>query len=43
MTDVRERFVAEDGTPRLERVLPVAMVAVGVIGLIAVTARRRKG
>ncbi|WP_236243301.1 DUF3618 domain-containing protein [Streptomyces sp. CC228A] len=43
VTDVRERFVAEDGTPRLERVLPVAMVAVGVIGLIAVTARRRKG
>ncbi|GAA4918035.1 DUF3618 domain-containing protein [Streptomyces coeruleoprunus] len=42
VTDVRTRFVSEDGGPRLERLVPVALVAVGVIGLIAVSARRHK-
>lgn len=41
VTDVKARFVSEDGAPRLERVLPVALVAVGVIGLIAVSSRKR--
>ncbi|GAA0330797.1 DUF3618 domain-containing protein [Streptomyces blastmyceticus] len=40
--DVRSRFVAEDGTPRLERIVPVAMVAVGVVGLLTVSSRRRR-
>jgi hypothetical protein len=43
VTDVRARFVDEDGAPRLERVVPVALVVVGVVGLLAVSTRRRKG
>ncbi|MGW0614237.1 DUF3618 domain-containing protein [Streptomyces sp. NPDC002788] len=43
VTDVRTRFVDEDGAPRLERVVPVALVVVGVVGLLAISARRRKG
>ncbi|MFJ3496465.1 DUF3618 domain-containing protein [Streptomyces sp. NPDC086091] len=41
VTDVRGRFVNEDGSPRLERVVPVALVVVGVVGLLALGARRR--
>ncbi|MFI6286579.1 DUF3618 domain-containing protein [Streptomyces sp. NPDC051018] len=41
--DVRAKFVKEDGAPRLERLLPVAAVVVGLAGLLAVSARRRKG
>ncbi|MET9801376.1 DUF3618 domain-containing protein [Streptomyces sp. NPDC006368] len=43
VTEVKGRFVAEDGTPRLERVVPVALLAIGVVGLLAVSARRRRG
>ncbi|GAA4769544.1 MULTISPECIES: DUF3618 domain-containing protein [Streptomyces] len=43
LSGVKERFVGEDGAPRLERVVPVAMVAVGLVGLLAVSARRRRG
>jgi hypothetical protein len=42
VTDVRARFVSEDGTPRLERLVPVALLAVGVVGLLAMSARRRR-
>ncbi|MEW2580171.1 DUF3618 domain-containing protein [Streptomyces syringium] len=42
VSDVRERFVTEDGAPRLERIVPVAMVVVGVVGLLTVSSRRRK-
>ncbi|MFF8843179.1 DUF3618 domain-containing protein [Streptomyces sp. NPDC015127] len=42
VSDVKAQFVAEDGTPRLERVVPVAVVAVGLVGLLAVSARRRR-
>ncbi|MEU9980104.1 DUF3618 domain-containing protein [Streptomyces sp. NPDC050856] len=42
VSDVRARFVAEDGSPRLERLVPVALVAVGVIGLLAVSVRKRR-
>ncbi|MFE1576937.1 DUF3618 domain-containing protein [Streptomyces fradiae] len=42
VTDVRSRFVDEQGAPRLERVVPVALLAVGVIGLIAVSSSRRQ-
>ncbi|MFF5444456.1 DUF3618 domain-containing protein [Streptomyces sp. NPDC012888] len=31
------------GSPRLERALPVAMLAVGVVGLLALSARRKRG
>ncbi|MFM9366944.1 DUF3618 domain-containing protein [Streptomyces sp. Da 82-17] len=42
VTDVRAQFVDAEGAPRLERIVPVALAVVGVVGLIAV-ARRRKG
>ncbi|WP_416982929.1 DUF3618 domain-containing protein [Streptomyces sp. T028] len=42
VTDVRAQFVDEDGAPRLERVVPVALLVVGVVGLLALGSRRRK-
>ncbi|KUJ64961.1 hypothetical protein ACZ90_52365 [Streptomyces albus subsp. albus] len=41
VTEIRGQLVGEDGTPRLERIVPVALVVVGVVGLIAVSGRRR--
>jgi hypothetical protein len=42
VADVRAKFVDEDGSPRLDRVIPVALVAVAVVGgLFALSARRR--
>ena len=43
VTDVRARFVDEEGAPRLERIVPVAVVAVGLVGLLALGTRRRRG
>lgn len=43
VTDVRAQFVDEDGAPRLERLVPVALVAVGVVGLLTLSVRRRRG
>ncbi|MEU5597273.1 DUF3618 domain-containing protein [Streptomyces sp. NPDC020298] len=43
VTEARAQFVDEDGAPRLERVVPVALVAVGLVGLLALGTRRRKG
>lgn len=43
VTDVRAQFISEDGAPRLERVVPVALVTVAVVGgLFALSARRRR-
>lgn len=42
VSDVKARFVSEEGAPRLERVVPVALVAVGLVGLLAMSARRRR-
>ncbi|MER5682402.1 DUF3618 domain-containing protein [Streptomyces sp. NPDC002205] len=42
VSDVKAQFVSEDGAPRLERVIPVALLAAGVIGLVVASARRRK-
>ena len=42
LSDVRAQFVSEAGGPRLERIVPVALVAVAVVGLVAVSARRRR-
>jgi hypothetical protein len=41
--DVKGRFVTEDGAPRLERIVPVALVVVGVVGLLTFGTRRRRG
>ncbi|MEU0597998.1 DUF3618 domain-containing protein [Streptomyces sp. NPDC006393] len=43
VSDVRAQFVDGDGAPRLERIVPVALVAVGVVGLLALGSRRRRG
>ncbi|MET7620483.1 DUF3618 domain-containing protein [Streptomyces sp. NPDC005408] len=43
VSDIKAQFVKEDGAPRMERLVPVALVAVGLVGLLAVSARRRRG
>ncbi|MBV2354418.1 DUF3618 domain-containing protein [Streptomyces sp. J2-1] len=43
VSDVRAQFVDDQGSPRLERVVPAALVVVGVVGLLALGARRRRG
>ncbi|MFD4376332.1 DUF3618 domain-containing protein [Streptomyces sp. NPDC058486] len=43
VSDVKARFTDEDGAPRLERVVPVALVAVAVVGLLFSSSRRNKG
>ncbi|MFJ2603503.1 DUF3618 domain-containing protein [Streptomyces sp. NPDC091279] len=43
VSEVKAQFVDEEGAPRLERVVPAALVVVGVVGLIALGSRRRKG
>ncbi|ANH91736.1 MULTISPECIES: DUF3618 domain-containing protein [unclassified Streptomyces] len=42
VSEVRAQFTDEAGAPRLERIVPVALVAVGVVGLLAVSGRRRR-
>ncbi|MFI6873081.1 DUF3618 domain-containing protein [Streptomyces sp. NPDC050400] len=43
VSDVKGQFVSEEGAPRLERIVPVALVVVGAVGLLALNSRRRKG
>lgn len=43
VSDVKARLTHEDGSPRLERVVPVALVAVALVGLVAASARKGKG
>ncbi|MGW1499504.1 DUF3618 domain-containing protein [Streptomyces mirabilis] len=40
--DAKGQFVTEDGAPRLERIVPLALVTVGVVGLMVAGSRRRK-
>ncbi|MFD9514306.1 DUF3618 domain-containing protein [Streptomyces mirabilis] len=40
--DAKGQLVTDDGAPRLERIVPLALVAVGVVGLLVVGSRRRK-
>ncbi|MET7714618.1 DUF3618 domain-containing protein [Streptomyces sp. NPDC005407] len=42
VSDIKAQFVTEKGSPRLERVIPVALLAVGLVSLLAVSARRRR-
>ena len=42
VSDVKGQFVNEEGSPRLERVVPVAVLVVGVVGLLALGSRRRR-
>lgn len=39
---VRSQFVDEEGSPRLERIVPVALLAVGIVGLLAYGGRGRR-
>ncbi|MDC0769237.1 DUF3618 domain-containing protein [Streptomyces sp. HD] len=43
VSDVKAQFTNEEGAPRLERIVPVALVAAGLVGLLALGTRRRKG
>ncbi|MFJ9420127.1 DUF3618 domain-containing protein [Streptomyces sp. NPDC101227] len=42
VSDVRMQLVSEDGVPRLERIVPVALIGVAVVGLLALSAKRRR-
>ncbi|AWL38664.1 MULTISPECIES: DUF3618 domain-containing protein [Streptomyces] len=42
VSDVKAQFVAEDGSPRLERVIPAALVVAGAVALLTVSSRRKK-
>ncbi|WP_306324858.1 DUF3618 domain-containing protein [Streptomyces venezuelae] len=42
VSDVKARFTHEDGAPRLERVVPVVLVGVAVVGLLAASVRKGK-
>ncbi|MEU4897804.1 DUF3618 domain-containing protein [Streptomyces sp. NPDC044780] len=39
VTSVRGQLVSEDGEPRMERIVPVALVVAGLVGLVALSAR----
>ena len=43
VSDMKAQFVDEEGAPRVERIVPVALLAVGVVGLLALGTRRSKG
>ncbi|WP_192340697.1 DUF3618 domain-containing protein [Streptomyces sp. VITNK9] len=43
VSDVKSQFVDADGAPRMERIVPVALVVVGVVGLLTVGGTRRRG
>ena len=44
VTSARSSMTDDEGSPRLERVVPVAVVAVAVLGgLLALSVRRRRG
>jgi hypothetical protein len=42
VSDVKAQFVDEQGKPKLDRVVPAALVVVGVVGLLALGTRRRR-
>jgi MYXO-CTERM domain-containing protein len=42
VTRVREQFVTDEGKPRLERVVPAAVAAVALVGVVAGFSVRRR-
>ncbi|MDT3399651.1 DUF3618 domain-containing protein [Streptomyces sp. B1866] len=42
VTDVRGQFVAPDGAPRMERIVPAAVAVVLVAGLLLASSRRNQ-
>ncbi|MFD8983105.1 DUF3618 domain-containing protein [Streptomyces sp. NPDC059564] len=42
VTDVKGGLCREDGAPRADRIVPVVLLAAGVVGLLVVSARRKR-
>ncbi|MET9465015.1 DUF3618 domain-containing protein [Streptomyces sp. NPDC006544] len=42
VTDARDGLRHEDGAPRVERIVPAALLVAGVVGLLVVSARRKR-
>ncbi|WP_018549646.1 DUF3618 domain-containing protein [Streptomyces sp. LaPpAH-108] len=42
MTEVRDQFVDDDGAPRMERIVPAALIVAGAVGLVVLGATRRR-
>ncbi|KIF07541.1 membrane protein [Streptomyces sp. RSD-27] len=42
ITDVSDSLRDETGAPRLERIVPVALLAAGAVGLVVVSVRRKR-
>lgn len=42
VTDVKEGLRHDDGAPRVARIVPVALLAAGVVGLLVASARRKR-
>ncbi|UNO41833.1 DUF3618 domain-containing protein [Streptomyces sp. MST-110588] len=42
VSDVRAQLVSQDGAPRMERIVPVALIGVAVIGLLALSSKKRR-
>ncbi|MGW1771568.1 DUF3618 domain-containing protein [Streptomyces sp. NPDC002104] len=42
VTDARDGLRHDDGAPRVERIVPVALLAAGVVGLLVLSARRKR-
>lgn len=42
ITDVTDGLRDENGAPRVERIVPVALLAAGAVGLVVVTVRRKR-
>ncbi|RBM21405.1 DUF3618 domain-containing protein [Streptomyces sp. PT12] len=42
VTGVRAQIVSAEGAPRLERLVPAALLTVGVVGLLVLSTRRRR-
>ncbi|MFG2878299.1 DUF3618 domain-containing protein [Streptomyces sp. NPDC048337] len=43
VTDVQAKLRHEDGAPRVERIVPVALLTAGVVGLLVLSVRRKRG
>ena len=43
VTDARAQLVGEDGAPRLERIVPVALAVVTLAVVIGLSSRRKRG
>lgn len=42
VTDAKASLRHDDGTPRIDRIVPAVLLAAGVVGLLVVSARRKR-